>query len=104
MFIGNFCMTLTLMQICLCAYAESTAYVQVCDVIFLHGDSLMALVGMYLADASLFISCAMSLAVFDISKVVRDGKVIEPVIDYTSGTIRSGVWLFRLGDRCSRLW
>nr|BAK09523.1 cytochrome P450 [Postia placenta] len=43
--------------------------------------------GMYLADASLFISCAVSLAVFDISKVVRDGKVIEPVIDYTSGTI-----------------
>jgi hypothetical protein len=30
----------------------------------------------------------MTLAVFDISKKVEDGRVIEPVHDYTSGTIR----------------
>ncbi|OCH95986.1 cytochrome P450 [Obba rivulosa] len=43
--------------------------------------------GLHMADASLFLSCAMSLAVFDISKIIEDGKVIEPVIEYTSGTI-----------------
>ncbi|OCH95985.1 cytochrome P450 [Obba rivulosa] len=43
--------------------------------------------GLHLADASIFLSCAMSLAAFKISKVVEDGKVIEPAIEYTSGTI-----------------
>ncbi|KZT27006.1 cytochrome P450 [Neolentinus lepideus HHB14362 ss-1] len=44
--------------------------------------------GMKLADASVFISCAMSLAVFDIAKAVdASGTVLEPVVDYTTGTI-----------------
>ncbi|KAF9076562.1 cytochrome P450 [Rhodocollybia butyracea] len=43
--------------------------------------------GMHLADASVFISCAMSLAVFDISKCVENGVTVEPVNDRTSGTI-----------------
>ena len=44
---------------------------------------------MNLADASVFIACATTLAVFDISKVVdENGAVVEPVIEYTSGTIR----------------
>ncbi|GLB33469.1 putative cytochrome p450 [Lyophyllum shimeji] len=43
--------------------------------------------GMQLADASVFISCAMSLAVFDISKCVENGVVIEPVHENTTGTI-----------------
>ncbi|EPQ59616.1 cytochrome P450 [Gloeophyllum trabeum ATCC 11539] len=44
--------------------------------------------GMNLADASIFISCAMSLAAFDIAKVVdASGNVLEPVLDNTSGTI-----------------
>ncbi|TFK56140.1 cytochrome P450 [Heliocybe sulcata] len=44
--------------------------------------------GMKLADASIFISCAMSLAVFDIAKAVDAcGAVLEPTVDYTSGTI-----------------
>lgn len=43
---------------------------------------------MNLADASVFISCAMSLAVFDITKPVENGQVIEPVHGVTSGTIR----------------
>ncbi|KAI0060603.1 cytochrome P450 [Artomyces pyxidatus] len=43
--------------------------------------------GVHLADASLFIACAMTLAVFDISKTVENGAVVEPVNDYTSGTL-----------------
>jgi len=43
--------------------------------------------GIHLADASVFISCAMSLAVFDITKVVENGVTIEPVHENTTGTI-----------------
>ncbi|KAK7471001.1 hypothetical protein VKT23_002414 [Stygiomarasmius scandens] len=43
--------------------------------------------GMHLADASVFISCAMSLAVFDITKSVENGVIIEPVNERTNGTI-----------------
>ena len=44
--------------------------------------------GVHLANISVFTSCVMTLAVFDISKTVVDGKVIEPEVKYTSGTIR----------------
>ncbi|KAF7313515.1 hypothetical protein HMN09_00507400 [Mycena chlorophos] len=43
--------------------------------------------GMHLADASIFISIAMSLAVFDVSKCVENGVVITPVHRNTTGTI-----------------
>ncbi|KAG5716246.1 O-methylsterigmatocystin oxidoreductase [Termitomyces sp. T112] len=43
--------------------------------------------GLHLADASIFISCVMSLAVFDITKSIENGVVIEPVHDHTEGTI-----------------
>ncbi|KAI6033982.1 cytochrome P450 [Pisolithus microcarpus] len=43
--------------------------------------------GMHLADASVWLSAAMSLAVFDISKVVENGVEITPEIDPSSGTI-----------------
>ncbi|EIM85529.1 cytochrome P450 [Stereum hirsutum FP-91666 SS1] len=43
--------------------------------------------GLNLADASVFISCAMTLAVFDITKAVENGDVVEPEVEYTSGTI-----------------
>ncbi|KAF9453375.1 cytochrome P450 [Macrolepiota fuliginosa MF-IS2] len=43
--------------------------------------------GRVLADASIFITCAMTLAVFDISKYMEDGKFVEPVVDQTTGTI-----------------
>ncbi|KAF8843183.1 cytochrome P450 [Paxillus ammoniavirescens] len=43
--------------------------------------------GMHLADASVWISIAMSVAVFDISKVVENGVEITPEIDPTTGTI-----------------
>jgi len=43
--------------------------------------------GLKLADASLWISCAMSLAVFDITKAVENGVEIRPMVDSTPGTI-----------------
>ncbi|KAG1781057.1 cytochrome P450 [Suillus placidus] len=47
--------------------------------------------GLHLADASVWISTAMSLAVFDISKVVEKGVEITPEVDPTSGTISAGL-------------
>ena len=44
--------------------------------------------GRVLADSSLFISCAMSLAVFDITKYSKDGVIVEPVVEQKTGTIR----------------
>lgn len=43
---------------------------------------------MLLADDSIFIACAMALAVFDITKVLENGKPVEPRVEYTGGTIR----------------
>ncbi|OJA20233.1 hypothetical protein AZE42_12696 [Rhizopogon vesiculosus] len=43
--------------------------------------------GLHLADASVWLSAAMSLAVFNISKVVENGVEIMPEFDSTSGTI-----------------
>lgn len=43
--------------------------------------------GLHLADVSVFISCVLSLAVFDITKCVENGIVVEPVHDSTTGTI-----------------
>jgi hypothetical protein len=45
--------------------------------------------GINLATTSVFISCAMSLAVFDIEKYVDEsGNVVEPETRYTGGTVR----------------
>jgi len=43
--------------------------------------------GRILADSSIFISCAMALTVFDITKYSKDGIVVEPVVEQTTGTI-----------------
>lgn len=43
--------------------------------------------GIYLADISVFMSCVLSLAVFDIAKCVENGVVVEPVHENTTGTI-----------------
>lgn len=43
---------------------------------------------MHLADATVFASIAMTLAVFNINKAVENGKIVEPAVEYTSGTIR----------------
>ncbi|KAG6902463.1 hypothetical protein C0995_016325 [Termitomyces sp. Mi166 len=50
-------------------------------------SSANVLSGLRLADASVFISCAMSLAAFDITKSVENGVVIEPVQENTDGVI-----------------
>ncbi|KAG1874870.1 cytochrome P450 [Suillus subluteus] len=44
------------------------------------------LTGLHLADASIWISTAMSLAVFDISKVVEHGVEITPEVDSLPGS------------------
>ena len=45
--------------------------------------------GMNLAQSSLCITCAMSLAVFDIEKYVDGfGNVVEPSIRYSDGAVR----------------
>ncbi|KAH9917582.1 cytochrome P450 [Fomitopsis serialis] len=43
--------------------------------------------GSQLAEMSLFLICAVSLAAFDISKPIVDGKAVEPSMEYTTGTI-----------------
>jgi len=43
--------------------------------------------GRLLADNSLYLTIAQSLAVFNISKVVENGKVIEPVMEPMPGII-----------------
>ncbi|KAH0006076.1 putative cytochrome P450, partial [Aureobasidium melanogenum] len=44
--------------------------------------------GRVLADASLFLVIAQSLAVFDINKKVdKEGKVVEPVHEFMGGTV-----------------
>lgn len=46
------------------------------------------ILGRHLAEISIFISCVMALAVFDISKSVENGIVNKPVHENTTGTIR----------------
>jgi len=43
--------------------------------------------GIHLADASIWLSTVMSLAVFDISKIVENGVEHTPEVDSSSGTI-----------------
>ena len=43
--------------------------------------------GHFLADASLFLNIAQFLAVFRVSKVVENGKVIEPSASFLPGVI-----------------
>ena len=42
---------------------------------------------MQLADASVWLSIAMLLAIFRIEKKVENGKVVEPSTEFTSGTV-----------------
>ena len=45
--------------------------------------------GLNLAQTSIWLACAMALAVFDIGKYVDGfGNVVEPKVHYTDGTIR----------------
>lgn len=44
--------------------------------------------GIHFADASVFILCATSLAALDIETQVVNGVAIEPILEYSTGTIR----------------
>ncbi|THH02426.1 hypothetical protein EW026_g476 [Hermanssonia centrifuga] len=43
--------------------------------------------GLYIADASLFLTVASSLAVFDVTKVIEDGVPVIPIVKQTTGNI-----------------
>lgn len=43
--------------------------------------------GRYVADNALFITIAQSLAVFDISKVTENGKIVEPELKFEAGIV-----------------
>ncbi|CCM01202.1 uncharacterized protein FIBRA_03250 [Fibroporia radiculosa] len=43
--------------------------------------------GIHLADATLFMACTRTLAIFNLSKPIENGRVIEPVVEYQTGTI-----------------
>ncbi|KAG0702321.1 cytochrome P450 [Suillus ampliporus] len=58
--------------------------------------------GLYLADASIWISTVMSLAVFDISKAVENGVEITPELEPSSGTIRYVAYLIVFGAGLDR--
>ncbi|KAG2356986.1 cytochrome P450 [Suillus spraguei] len=54
---------------------------------FGFGRRFFLFIGVHLAEASVWLSIAMSLAVFDISKVMENGVEITPEVDPLSGTI-----------------
>ncbi|OCH87155.1 cytochrome P450 [Obba rivulosa] len=59
--------------------------------------------GLQFADWSIFVQCAMALAVFDISKVVENGEVIEPKIEYTTTSISHPLpWRYSLRPRSAK--
>lgn len=43
--------------------------------------------GRYVADNALFITIAQSLSVFNIEKLVENGKVIEPEVKFEAGVV-----------------
>lgn len=49
--------------------------------------------GLYLAEASLFLTIACSLMLFDVAKKVENGVEMTPVHAQTSGIISYVVWL-----------
>jgi len=54
-----------------------------------HTHLLAFITGVHLADASMFMYIAMTLAVFDITRAVDDrGRVIETKAEFTSGLVR----------------
>ena len=44
--------------------------------------------GSHMVEATVFIPCAMILATFNIAKTVENGRVVEPKVEFTTGTIR----------------
>lgn len=81
---------------------HSTAYVQVSMSQHLQRVHLTPAQGSQLAEMTLFLICAVSLAAFEVSKPVVDGVVIEPSMEYTPGTIRYDRGLLS-GSCCSHM-
>lgn len=54
---------------------------------FIFGFGRRICPGRYVADNALFITIAQTLAVFDIGKLVQNGKVVEPEVKFEPGTV-----------------
>ena len=54
---------------------------------FVFGFGRRKCPGRVLADTSVYLTIAQSLAVFDIRKEVENGKEVEPIVEFTPGTI-----------------
>ena len=65
-------------------------FAQVSSIIYTWTRPLMLtyLPGLHMADTTVFLAVAQTLAVFNISKKIRDGVVIEPDREYKPGTVR----------------
>lgn len=55
-----------------------------------------------LADASIFISCAMALSVFNMKKYSENGVTVEPDMEQSTGTIRCGFLGAQIGEADER--
>ena len=49
---------------------------------------------MYLAEMTIFLACAATLAAFNVRKTLIDGKEFTPPIEYFTGTIRRVFGIF----------
>ncbi|UQC87728.1 cytochrome P450 CYP2 subfamily, partial [Colletotrichum lupini] len=54
---------------------------------FVFGFGRRICPGRILADNSIFLNIAQSLAVYDFAKPIVDGKVVEPEVRFTTGVI-----------------
>jgi len=61
-------------------------FVLICEIRY-QSDLSNVCTGMHLADATIFLTCAMSLAVFE-TKPIIDSAIVEHDIELTSGVIR----------------
>lgn len=54
---------------------------------FVFGFGRRICPGRLLADNSLYLNIVQSLAVFDISKVIQNGRELQPVVKFTPGVV-----------------
>ncbi|TFY80703.1 hypothetical protein EWM64_g3308 [Hericium alpestre] len=59
---------------------------------FVFGFGRRICPGIQMALAQVFMACAMSLSVFDITKAIKDGKQMEPLQDFAGSMIRLAVF------------
>ena len=80
---GEFVSTISISLSRSSCHLRGTTELIYCSVVFIIGP------GINVAQTSIWIACAMSLAVFDVEKYVDgSGNVVEPEIRYTNGVIR----------------